>query len=294
MKLLIFLSAGYTGITINNGWKCDLMLNVIDIQNKIRAFESTINSNLTEENMNRKLLQLCEGIGIPESGVTWDKTNRLYRARILGSTDLNELKKWKQGDFWGVPKEKISSYGRLNGPHESIFYLSNEPKQTLKEVRFEQFRNFPIVISCFRIKCSFNSVHIGGAAITDSPGENPIIPIVQNLYTDFFRNQFSKPVGKGTEYLYLLSNAIAKDFYDLPYEISKAWTYSAIENHNAFNVAFRSEVASDFLKFGGAIVAKVTGNNQLEIPICFDANYQICLPNRSWIQENFNLNYQAK
>lgn len=267
------------------------MNDIIITQRKIREFEMSLNSQLTEEEIANKLFNLCAEVNIPISVPTWNRSQKLYRARLFNSTELIELETWNRGDFWGVPTGKVSSYGRLNRPKESVFYLSNTPLQTLKEIGFYNSEGLPAVISSFQIKKDFGSAFIGGGADNNTVSDNPNDSVIQNLYTDFFRNQFSKTVGKGTEHLFLLSNAIAKNFYDLPYDISKAWTYAAIENFNSYNVAFKSEVAPEFLEFKGAIVVEGTKHRGFHIRTCFNSQYQLCLPNSNWITKEFNLKY---
>lgn len=271
------------------------MADIIEIQNRIRTFERALNSRMTENEISDGLLHICDQICIPEKSVMWSSSNKFYRARKLDSSDLNRLKEWKKNDFWGVPEEKVLDYGRLNRPHESVLYLSSSPIQTLKEIRFDSSKSIPVVISCFQVKKEFYSVLVGGAYRDSVSSEDPNSVAIQNLYTDFFRNEFSKPVGLGTEYLYKLSNAIAKDFYDLPFEFSKAWTYPAVDNVDNvsnYNVAFRSNIASDFINFKGAVVLKKILKQGAVIPICFDSNYQLFLSNNNWIKDFFGFEYK--
>lgn len=271
------------------------MVDIIEIQNRIRTFERTLNSRMTENEISRGLLHMCDQIRIPETNVMWSSSNKFYRARKLNSSNLNRLREWKKNDFWGVPEEKVLDYGRLNRPHESVLYLSNNPLQTLKEIRFDSSKSIPVVISCFQVKKEFYSVLVGGAYRDSVSSEDRNSVAIQNLYIDFFRNEFSKPVGLGTEYLYKLSNAIAKDFYDLPFEFSKAWTYPAVDNVDNisdYNVAFRSNIASDFIDFKGAVVLKKVLKQGATIPICFDSNYQLILSDNNWIKDLFGFEYK--
>ena len=41
----------------------------------------------------------------------------------------------------------------------------------------------------------------------------------------FLRDEFTRDVGKGTEYLYRISEIIAKAYFDLPAEVQDAWCY---------------------------------------------------------------------
>lgn len=261
---------------------------LIKAQKNIIKFKNKLGPEMSEREISWKLFEMSTGIPIPVDLVEWAKSTCFYRARILNSTSLKVLKKWTKNDFWGVPKKLVSSYGRLNRPHESIFYLSNNLYQTLKEIRYKSNKSKIVVISCYETKKRFKSVTIGQNFTKDES----YLGTIQNMYIDFFRDQFSKPVGKGTEYLYKLSNAIIKDFFDLPFEVSNAWTYPAVENKESLNVAFKSEYASEFLKYNGSIVINGEKNGGFKIPVCFNSNYQLCLPTPFWVEKIFKLVYK--
>lgn len=261
---------------------------LVKAQNNIIEFKNELGPEMSERELAWKLLEICDGIKIPINIINWKKSTCFYRARILNATSLNVLKKWTKSDFWGVPKKLVDNYGRLNRPHESIFYLSDNIPQTLKEIRYKSSDSKAVVVSCYETKKDFSSVTIGQNFTKDESN----LGFIQNMYIDFFRDQFSKPVGKGTEYLYKLSNAIVKDFFDLPFEVSNAWTYPAIENNKSFNVAFKSEYASEFLKYKGSIVIAEQKKDGFKINVCFNPSYQLVLSNSSWIEKNFNLEYK--
>lgn len=267
------------------------MQKITEIQDKIRIFEQTLNSRDSEEDIVHKLLTLCSNVEIPINVVNWQSGTKFYRARILNNNNLNQLKQWGKSDFWSLPENNVNKYGRLNHINESVLYLSNDINQTLTEVRFNPREKIPVIISCFEAKQSFGSVHIGGDGPKDSSENN--LSIIQSLYTDFFRSQFSKPVGMGTEYLYFLSNAIAKTFYDLPIQISKAWTYNAVDNYNFYNVAFKANISDQILDYKGSVVVKEISENGLTIPLMFNEKYQLCLPNNQVINSIFNLKFST-
>ncbi len=56
---------------------------------------------------------------------------------------------------------------------------------------------------------------------------------------DFLRHEFTRDVGRGTEYLYRISESIAKSWFDLPPEVQDAWCYPSIVDQNLYNIAFR-------------------------------------------------------
>lgn len=270
------------------------MKDIITVQREIRQFKQNLNSSLSEQELGLQLCHLCgNGFSFSEKSLFLEKGFKLYRARPLKSKSLNELKNWNKNDFWAVPKELVKSYGRLNRPNESIFYLSNNLLQSLNEIRFNNETSNPVVISCFEVKKKTQSIYIGGTTFDNSDDSKMTKRIaIQNLYADFFGEQFSKPVGKGTEYLYKLSNAIYRTFFDLPPQIFKAWTYPAVENPKSFNIAFRPLVAPSYIEYKGAIVIKESLKAGFKIPICFDKNYNAVHADHRWIDDTFNLNYK--
>lgn len=47
------------------------MADIIEIQNRIRTFERTLNSRMTEDEISYGLLHMCDQIRIPEKPVMW-------------------------------------------------------------------------------------------------------------------------------------------------------------------------------------------------------------------------------
>ncbi|WP_203641578.1 hypothetical protein [Levilactobacillus andaensis] len=81
--------------------------------------------------------------------------------------------------------------------------------------------------------------------------------ILASIRNDFLRVEFTRDVAPGLEHLYRVSNQIVKDDFDLPEEMSKAWTYPAIQNKVNYNIGMRPAIAHQLLSFCGAAVGKV-------------------------------------
>ncbi len=99
---------------------------------------------------------------------------------------------------------------------------------------------------------------IGGQYNYSNIGIADSTAILNNeLYNDFLRDEFSRDVGKGTEYLYKISEIIAKEYFDLPPEvIQDAWAYISVQNKQKYNVCFRPEIAHKLLELQGALICK--------------------------------------
>lgn len=77
------------------------------------------------------------------------------------------------------------------------------------------------------------------------------------IINDFLRDEFSRDVGTGTEYLYKISEIIAKHYFDLPpRDDQNAWAYCSIQDKEKLNVCFRPDIAHEILKLEGALICK--------------------------------------
>ncbi|MGG1679522.1 hypothetical protein ACIFOT_27935 [Neobacillus sp. NRS-1170] len=77
---------------------------------------------------------------------------------------------------------------------------------------------------------------------------------------NFLKDEFSRDVGIGNEYLYIVSEFIAKSFFDLPpRDIQDAWVFPSIKDKNSYNVCFRPEVARE----GALICQKQSGSEDI-------------------------------
>ena len=74
----------------------------------------------------------------------------------------------------------------------------------------------------------------------------------------FLQDEFTRDVGQRTEYLYRISEIIAKHYFDMPPEMQDAWCYPSIVDKNKFNVAFRPKPRAK-LRLIGIEIAEVYG-----------------------------------
>ena len=83
-----------------------------------------------------------------------------------------------------------------------------------------------------------------------SEEENLKMIMMMNLLGDLF----SRDVGDGTEFLYRLSERIAKNYFDLPSEVQNGWCYPSVASKQFLNVCFRPEIAKSVLKVKNVLV----------------------------------------
>jgi hypothetical protein len=82
------------------------------------------------------------------------------------------------------------------------------------------------------------------------------------LLNDFLTHEFTRDVGVGTEYLYQISEIIAKEYFDLPPEIQHAWCYPSVVEKPSMNVCFRPQVARRKLRLLGVQIATCKRENK--------------------------------
>ena len=82
---------------------------------------------------------------------------------------------------------------------------------------------------------------------------------------NFLKDEFSKDVGSGTEYLYTVSEIIAKDFFDLPEAFQDTWGYSSVQDKNKYNVCFRPEKAHKMLNLECALICRKGENDEIKV-----------------------------
>ena len=189
-----------------------------------------------------------------------------FRARKLKSSIIPISNFKKYSDFWEPPSPAVKEYGRLNKPGESLLYTSlGDPLVPLKEVHINENEWYALINYISKREVKIN--YIGGEYDYSLIGINDEKAIlVHELYNDFLRTEFSRDVGKGTEYLYRISEIIAKDYFDLPpVDIQDAWAYSSIHDKKKYNVCYRPEIAHQVLDLKGAMICKKGPSDMIKV-----------------------------
>lgn len=190
------------------------------------------------------------------SYVQYQANTRFYRVRDLGKRDnpLDALHTWQ--DVWEPPKECVRQMGRLNKAHESLLYVTpGDPRVPLQEVEIAAGNHFLFI--CYVFTEPISATVIGAEPDYDSAGiTDKNARINGRILSEFLADEFSREVGVGTEYLYRVSEAIAKEFYDGPPKVQDAWAYRSMRDKSKYNVCFRPEKAHDKLKFCQAMICE--------------------------------------
>ncbi len=241
-----------------------------DVHLRILNFENTNKKNLSNQKIHDLLMKTITFHDIfvfPESTVCYPKGRKFYRARKVFQADIHSAQDlvsgWTNKDFWEPPASSVSQIGRLNYKNESMLYLANTFPLCLLEGRAKE--NEFYVISQFINRNEINLTPIGlPYSVADMPPLSDHATIIGNQFVDFFRREFSRDVGKGTEWLYQSSNVIAKDFFDLPEPVSHGWIYPSMQDHNGLNICMRPHLGhEDFVLDVSILIQMISieGNN---------------------------------
>lgn len=227
---------------------------------KIRKFRALNIKNMKIEEVANAISEVLtwngvfyylSNIGIYPGGTSF------FRVRKLNGSLIPNENLRIYGDFWEPPESCVQVEGRLNKRGESLLYVTPEdPKVPLKELHIAEGEYYALIkyVALDQVKVNI----IGGQYNYSTIGITDKTAILNNdLINDFLRDEFSRDVGKGTEYLYIVSEIIAKWYFDLPPEdVQDAWAYSSIQNKEKYNVCFRPEIAHKLLKLEGALICK--------------------------------------
>ena len=234
-------------------------VDVMELTNRIKRFRNLNFQSINDNDLRKEILNV----------LTWDgrfcycvnskyhpSELPLFRVRKLSGSKIPIDNFKSLNDMWEPPTSVLTKYGRLNKPKESLLYVAQDPVTAVKECHIQLGEFYAVIqyIPKENIKLSF----IGGDynysehGITDKHAI-----LVHEIYNNFLRDEFSRDVGQGTEYLYRISEMIAKDYFDFPPRvIQDAWAYSSIQDKSKYNICFRPEIAHEILEVRGAMICK--------------------------------------
>lgn len=190
------------------------------------------------------------------NGGKYSEGTYFFRVRKLNSSIISEMNIKEEKDLWEPPEECVKSMGRLNKIRESLLYTSpTNPNVAIKETHIQKDDWYALIKYTANKDVKVNI--IGGTYDYKALGfTNDTAIMVHELYNNFLRDEFSRDVGIGTEFLYRVSERIAKDYFDLPSEMQDAWCYSSVQNKEQYNVCFRPDKAHELLQLNGAMICK--------------------------------------
>ncbi|WP_225442717.1 hypothetical protein [Paenibacillus lycopersici] len=243
-----------------------------ELLGKIRRFRNLNISIMTQEAINNEIFDVLTFKGnfiYFTNSNFYPKGTKFFRARVLDGSLIPNRNLKIESDFWNAPSEFIRQYGRLNKPNESLLYTTPiNPSVTLKEVKVPYGSYYALII--YEAKDEIKVNVIGQEYNYESLGiYSEKARLVNDIINDFLREEFCRDVGVGTEYLYCVSEFIAKSFFDLPPRVVQdAWAYPSLKDKLNYNVCFRPQVARELLELKGALIGQKQSQNDDIIVKC--------------------------
>lgn len=232
-------------------------INTLELLTKIEEFKKMDLKNTTYEDILMKSLDTLRCMIV--SGCCFDKKQKLYRVRKLKSYSTNELETFQ--DIWHPLPEMIKADGRVNLKGNPILYCSTDNITPLYECNIKEGDCYAMIQYSIKENEKINGYMVGNQGEIDNLNETG--KINNKIINDFVISEFTKEVGKGTEYLYKVSNVIATNFMDLPY--CDAYVYPSVANYKkGWNVGIKPESAINKIEFDCALICvlkEISNNN---------------------------------
>ena len=252
----------------------------VDIQNILRKIDPLVLmqritnfrklniSHMNKEEINQALLEVLCWNGIFSCYINmkmYPAGTKFFRVKKLKGTTIPNERFCMYQDYWETDPKYLTTYGRLNKPGESLLYVSPDLFCSIGEVHIQE--DVPFVAIQYTAKSDVKVNMIGGEIDYEQLGvQDEKVKLIHEIYNSFLRDEFSRDVGKGTEYLYKVSETIAKNYFDLPpREMQDAWAYSSVQDKTKYNVCFRPEIAHELLELNGAMLCKVNYSMGIQV-----------------------------
>lgn len=227
-------------------------MKTMELLEKIEEFRKIDIKNTPIEIVSHKALETLRCIIV--SKCIFEENTRLYRIRKLES-DLSDIPKYFQ-DVWHREAKMITEYGRVNLKGEPILYCSTDDITPIYECGIRTNDIYALIQYSVLAKAELIGYTVGNNF--DSNDLNQTGKINNKIINDFIVSEFTKPVGKGTEYLYKVSNVICKNFMDMPF--CDAYVYPSVANYKkGWNVAIKPESAINKIQFNCMLICKAIG-----------------------------------
>lgn len=243
-------------------------INPIVLMQKITNFRKLNISRMSDIEISKAILDvLCwEGAFCCYTNIKcYPAGTKFFRVKKFEGNSFPNSRFSEYQDYWETNPKYLKSYGRLNKPGESLLYVSPNLTCSIDEVRVGNEDYFAAIQ--YTAKCEVKVNVIGGEFDYDQLGvfdENA--KLIHEIYNGFLRDEFSRDVGQGTEFLYKISERIAKDYFDLPPRVVQdAWAYVSVQNKSKYNVCFRPDIAHDLLELNGAMICKKDETSEIKV-----------------------------
>lgn len=236
---------------------------------KIKKFHSLNIKDMSDAELNKSIRDVLFNNGMfscLQNIYEYPKDTLFFRVKKLKGSVIPNERFCKESDYWETPHCYIDNYGRLNKPYESLLYTCpNDPYLAVQETNIQKDDFFALIK--YKALENIKANVIGGNfdyELSGTTDKNAIM--IHEIYIDFLQNEFSRDVGEGTEYLYRISEMIAKEWFDLSPRIAQdGWAYTSVKNKEKYNMCFRPNIAHEVLGLCGAMICKLDENEKIKI-----------------------------
>lgn len=186
---------------------------------------------------------------------------RFYRVRKLKDTNMPNSELKKVSAYWNPPQKYVKNYGRLNEPGESLLYTSLNPYTAICETNLRS--GDPFVLCIYEAIKPLRFSWIGGKANYDfnSIKNKRVIEYLETIRR-FLVDEFTRVVPEGQEFLYRITEVIAKKYYK--FSNDNGWRYPSIKHNFEDNICFHSKYVMYDVKLVGAIIAIFNKSNEID------------------------------
>lgn len=183
----------------------------------------------------------------------FDIGTRFYRVRKLKNSYMPNRCLKNISAYWNPPQKYVKYYGRLNKPGESLLYTALNPYTAICETNLKAGDSF--VLCVYEAIKPLRFSWIGGKANYEFNGiRNKKTIEFYEMIREFLVNEFTRIIPENQDYLYRITEMIAKNYYTYPDD--SGWRYPSVKHNFEDNICFKSERIMYNLKLVGAIVAK--------------------------------------
>lgn len=220
-----------------------------EIRDRIKQFRQSAQNSLSEhDTLNQLVLIFGEIYSYATKTSSYKKGQLFFRARSILDDDskLPSQTLMSTRDAWEPPEQVVTKQGRLNRKHQSILYCCpGDPHLAINEARAQC--NHRVAIMVYRAVRPVSATVIGDFESSEL-SKNRFL----KLYYEFLEEEFSQFVKEGDEGRYVITQAIADTFYNLPEQ--DAWCYRSVQSPDKYNIAFLPGKQHDCLSLVGVML----------------------------------------
>ena len=241
----------------------------LELMNKIRNFRKLNIKNMTYVEVSQAISDVLTFNGkfiyITNTQI-YSKGTKFFRVRELKGSKIPNENLSFESDFWNAPESCITKYGRLNKPAESLLYTAPiNPQVAIREVKLREDAFYSLITYEAKDDIKVNSIGMEyNYELLGIRDKQSIL--INDMINDFLRDEFSRDVGSETEYLYKISEIIAKDYFDLPPRVVQdAWASPSVKDKLSYNVCFRPDIINGLLQLKGALICKYDNTDNINV-----------------------------